>query len=260
MALEYTAEIVSGVATGLLVAPLVAVVDQSIVSNASGRETLPACLRRLGTQLFTSPGTFVRLPVFRWVVGVYGTTYAVANTTESYLRRAQFSTQHAANIKVAVTTIANVSLSATKDRAFTRMFASTAAHATRTVPVASLALYAARDTMSIAASFTAPDIIAPWLSECSGMSQSTAVNTSLLFMPLFAQVLNTPLYVLGLDLFNNPGQKAGRGTRLAALYTPTLLARWARILPAFGIGGVANRYIRLNLVPGRERSPVISRS
>jgi hypothetical protein len=64
------------------------------------------------------------------------------------------------------------------------------------------------------------------------------------------QVVSTPFHLSGLDLYNNPGRSgAERLVALGRQYPVSTLARMGRICPAFGIGGLGNKYIR-----GRIRS------
>ncbi len=59
------------------------------------------------------------------------------------------------------------------------------------------------------------------------------------------QILSTPLHLYGLNLYNV--QVATGEERIAFIkkeYLKTTLARMARIFPAFGIGGVVNKYVR----------------
>jgi hypothetical protein len=60
-----------------------------------------------------------------------------------------------------------------------------------------------------------------------------------------AQVLSTPLHLLGMDLYNRPGATAESRREFAVReYAKTTLARMARVLPAFGAGGVLNKIVR----------------
>jgi hypothetical protein len=59
------------------------------------------------------------------------------------------------------------------------------------------------------------------------------------------QILSTPLHLLGLDIYNRASATGEeRKTFIKQEYFKTMLARMARIFPAFGVGGVVNKYIR----------------
>jgi hypothetical protein len=68
-----------GLAAAASVAPAIAIVDQSIFANASGREPMLACIKRESKTLFTQPTKFIKQPALRWIMFVYGSTYVVAN-------------------------------------------------------------------------------------------------------------------------------------------------------------------------------------
>jgi hypothetical protein len=106
-------------------------------------------------------------------------------------------------------------------------------------PVTSLALFAMRDSMTVAASFTLPPRITPWFQELSGLKHEYARGVVQLLTPLAAQVFSVPLHLTALDLYNNPANSDRLGF-VRREYGKTLVARWGRILPAFGIGGVIN--------------------
>ncbi|KAL8434938.1 hypothetical protein ACSSS7_002787 [Eimeria intestinalis] len=66
-----------------------------------------------------------------------------------------------------------------------------------------------------------------------------------LLSPVLIQFVSTPLHLLALDLYNRPPALAAqRLTWIAASYFPSLFARAARIIPAFGIGGFVNTKTR----------------
>lgn len=146
--------------------------------------------------------------------------------------------------KFIVTTVTNMGLCIYKDRAFTRLFG--AASATHALPKLSYLLFAARDSLTIAASFNAPAYFAPLLQESSWkVSETTASTVAQLLCPAVAQFFSTPVHLYALDLYNRPGANlAMRSQLIKKEYFKSSLARIARIGPAFGIGGVGNSYIR----------------
>lgn len=239
--------------TGALVAPAIALVDQSIFSSASGRESMMACIKRE----LKSPLVFLRSPACKWIFAVYSTTYIAANVGESLYQRAQVAhvadtgqmsaSTETATFKFAVTSATNITMSMAKDRAFARIFGAVG-HAPHAVPVASLALFGLRDCITVGASFTLVPHVAAAFHEQFGVSKSTADVTAQLLTPCAAQIFNTPLYILGLSLYNQPEHTlAQRAQFLRSSYVRTVLARWARIFPAFGIGGVVNKKLRTEL-------------
>lgn len=133
--------------------------------------------------------------------------------------------------------------------------------AVRKVPVASYALFTARDCMTIFASFNVPVLLGPgvgaWMGEemcrrvCSGQ---TVVQFA---APAAVQVLSTPVHLLGLDLYNRPAcERTGVpnwGERWALVrknWGISVVARLCRIIPAYGVGGVVNVKVRRSLMEG----------
>lgn len=105
--------------SALSVAPAISIVDKAIVSNASGREKLLPCIINGVKSLFLQPGYFLRQPSFLFIWGVYSGTYIVANSIEALCERSQQSPFYP---KFIGSSMANVTLSVLKDKAFARMF------------------------------------------------------------------------------------------------------------------------------------------
>jgi hypothetical protein len=234
---EWTAAMLSA----LSVSPAIVIVDRAIVSNASGLQPLLPCVISGVKNLFTKPMHFLRQPSFLVIWGVCFCTYTVANSTEAiceYNERSSFYS------KFFATSFANVSLSLLKDKAFARMFGVGAVN--KLFPMRSYPLFATRDSMTIVAAFTLPGPISLALQDRLQWSPTLADNTAQLFTPVSMQVLSTPLHLHGMDLYNRNGRisLADRLSFIKQEYVKTTLARMARMFPAFGIGGVINKYIR----------------
>lgn len=138
-------------------------------------------------------------------------------------------------------------MSVLKDRAFSRMYGVVAP---KPIPLISLACYAVRDFMTIAASFTLVKPLASKLESNLNMNADTSVTMSQLFCPIFAQLFNTPIFLYGMDVYNRPMASTPQRVQfISQQYVKTYLSRVARIGPAFSIGGVANRWLRQNLAP-----------
>ena len=73
--------------------------------------------------LFTHPVTFVKQPSFLFIWGVYSGTYVVANSIEALCDRSHTNPFFPKFIGSSIT---NVTLSVLKDKAFARMFGTTA--------------------------------------------------------------------------------------------------------------------------------------
>jgi hypothetical protein len=246
--------------TAVSIAPAVAIVDKAIVSNASGRQALLPCIASELKVLMSNPLQFVKQPNFLLIWGVYrcvhpsinrlsfnalcnpltcSGTYIVANCIQAHCDRTQ---QDAMYPKFVGSSCTNVTLSVLKDRAFARLYG-VGQH--RPVPVGSFGLFAARDSMTVLASFTLPPAVSHSLLQPLGLSKFAADTLAQLLTPVCMQVMSTPLHLVGLDLYNRPqATLAERSNFLAREYLKTTAARMARILPAFGLGGVVNKGVR----------------
>jgi len=232
---ESTAAIVSAAT----VAPAISIVDKAIVSNASGLEPLVPCLINGVKTLFTKPLYFFKQPSFLFIWGVYSGTYIVANSIEAVCERNQRSSFYP---KFVGSSAANITLSVLKDKAFARMFGTGDPKPMR---ISSMGLFATRDSMTILASFSLPGLIAQRVQASTSLSKGTADNLAQLITPVTMQIFSTPLHLLGLDIYNRAdASSAERSAFIKREYVKTALARMSRIFPAFGIGGVVNKYIR----------------
>jgi len=246
----YAMEAGVGVASASLVAPIISIVDKAIIENAAGVASLRQSITDGFVQLVRHPTTFFRGAPFLWIVAVYGCTYAVGNVSEQVMRRRQSTGGAVAGVKFAASSTTNAYMSVMKDRAFASKFGGQIGQqVVRSVPPVSLSLFALRDAITVGASFTAPPLVAKAMSaHFPNTSPTVLTNVAQLTVPLAAQLVNTPLYLLGLHLYNVP--KADTRARISFIgtkYVGTVAARWGRILPAFGIGGVANRHLRTKL-------------
>lgn len=98
----------------------------------------------------------------------------------------------------------------------------------RPLPIAVYGLFATRDALTIASSFNAPAMLAPYI--------PGGLTAAQLMAPALSQVLVTPVHLLGLDLYNRPG--ATDKARIVLKNWPrTALARVGRMFASFGCGG-----------------------
>ena len=94
-----------------------------------------------------------------------------------------------------------------------------------------------RDSMTVFSTF----ILAPALGEAGIIDPTTAA----LACPIAMQWLSAPIHLLGLDMYNRPGESAGSRARfIGSEYLRTALARNARIFPAFSICPMINTPLR----------------
>lgn len=230
--------------------------SRSIMESASGRSpNILSSLRSSLSSILASPLKTLLSRPFGLVFLLYGGTYLTANALDTasstvHNRPATSITSGAA--KFAASSAANVSLCVYKDQAFVRLFGSTAASSGRPVPLPCYALFAARDCLTIFASFNVPPLLAPYLENNTkiklpfSMSGATAAQFA---APAAVQLISTPLHLLGLDLYNRPGETmAERWRQVRSNWGVCAAARIGRIIPAFGVGGVVNMKVRKTLM------------
>jgi hypothetical protein len=228
----------------------------AITENTSGRRTLRDSLRNSFTNLLRSPHTTLLSRPFGLIFLLYSGTYMTANTIDtasSTLHNKPATAVTSGTAKFAFSSAANVSLCVYKDQCFARLFGPRGV-APSPVPRATYALFAARDCLTIFASFNVPPLLGPVLSQKLGkeMQKTVSGQTIAQFLaPAAVQILSTPLHLLGLDLYNKPKGTiswAERWTAVRKNWTISALARMGRIIPAFGVGGVVNTGVRRNMM------------
>ncbi|USP77419.1 uncharacterized protein yc1106_04693 [Curvularia clavata] len=257
------ADMVSAGAAGLLVAPIITMIDKGIIENASGRNTLGASLKQSALQLLTKPHRFLASKPFALIFSLYFGTYLTANsidTAAATMTPAQsLQLQTSGTSKFVATSSANLALCLYKDNQFTRLFAAPGSKP-RPVPLPTFALFTVRDCLTIFASFNLPPLLAPALEQRLGENMKKyvgALSVAQFVTPAAVQLFSTPLHLLGLDLYNRPGVSVGgedgRAARVLRDWGKSAAARICRIVPAFGVGGVVNTKVRGGLMGRLER-------
>ncbi|KAF2091667.1 hypothetical protein K490DRAFT_30930 [Saccharata proteae CBS 121410] len=267
LALRFGADCTAAASAGVLVAPVITMIDKAIIENTSGRSSLLSSLRLSFVTLLTRPHRFLFSKPFALIFTLYTGTYLTANTLDTTLSAARgqpASTTSAGLPKFAATSTANLALCLYKDSKFTKMFGA-ATGAPRAVGIATYGLFAARDSLTIFASFNVPPLLTPYISSYLE-STSSALGTAMkkhvdaasvaqFTAPAAVQILSTPLHLLGLDLYNRPGASVGWPSRIRKIgreWGMSCVARICRIVPAFGVGGVVNMKVRRNLMTNLE--------
>lgn len=142
--------------------------------------------------------------------------------------------------------LVNISLGIYKDAQLTKLFGGGMGKA---VPRSSIALFIFRDCITIFGSFTLPSLAAEAMRKAveeERKKKSAEVGLQL-GVPAFIQLFSTPLHLIGLDLYGRTGKEVTWASRVDVArrnYGISCGARICRIVPAFGIGGVANARMR----------------
>ncbi|KAJ6447249.1 hypothetical protein O9K51_02024 [Purpureocillium lavendulum] len=264
---RFAADLASATAAGALIAPVISIIDRSIMENASGRApSLSASLRASLAALLARPRSVLLSRPTSLVLLLYAGTYLTANaldTVSSAARGRPASAVSAGPAKFAASSTANVALCVYKDRQFVRLFGAVASSSSspRPVPLPCYALFTLRDCITIFASFNLPPLLAPRIDArlSADLRRRVSGLTAAQFLaPAAVQLVSTPLHLLGLDLYNRPsapGHRLPWRDRWAAVRSNWLVsaaARVCRIVPAFGVGGVVNTKVRRNLMERLE--------
>lgn len=190
---------------------------------------------------------------------LYSSTYFTANTIDTMSSTAHdqpASTTASGLMKFGAVSLVNLSLALYKDSQFTRMFGTIAP---RPLPPVSYALLALRDSLTIFASFILPAKLAPMLPE-SVEDHFSWLSVAQFTTPALMQIVNAPLHLLALDLYNRnrvtPVRDRLRKVRFD--WPATSLARMCRVIPAFGVGAVVNTKLRASMMSEFDSARTVS--
>ena len=245
------ADVTCAATAGGLVAPLIMTVDKCIIENASGKRTMTESIKSSLSQLAFRPHRFFTSNSFLIIFLVYGGTYTCANVLDTWKSTSKnriASSTTSGWSKFAATSTANMGLSLYKDSQFTKMFGTVSA---RPIPPLSYALFMTRDALTIFASFNLPALFAPKIPIPDDFAEKyiSRASTAQFMIPAAMQLVSTPLHLLGLDLYNEgDANMRERLKKIRMDYFKSSLARMARIIPAFGVGGVVNTGMRKRLM------------
>lgn len=234
------------------------------------------------------------LLIYTLYTSTYLTANAI-DTVTSTLRNQSFSTVFPGTAKFITTTTVNMGICVYKDARFARIFGanppppppSTSSPSTRhgpsrppppphphpqqfpaaachppgntKVPRTSFALFCLRDSITIFASFNVPALVSPWIPDALAATPRAKSTMAQFACPALMQFASTPMHLLGLDLYNRQDARLGwreRALRIRRDYVPSCFARMGKIVPAYGVGGVANVRLRewgMKVLEGRDQ-------
>lgn len=169
---------------------------------------------------------------------MYVVTYLTANIC---------TTLAAPNLmRLALITFANMWSGIRKDAFIARSNRASKIQQQRKVPKTSFALFCARDVNAIGASFVMPRMLAPYVSTALPQLVGRASDVACQLMsPPICELVNTPIHLLALDLYNRPNCTGmERAQRVWKQYPTSVMVRIMRVLCAFSLGGISNRVMR----------------
>ncbi|KAL2759890.1 hypothetical protein ACRALDRAFT_1067416 [Sodiomyces alcalophilus JCM 7366] len=253
------ADAVSAAGSASLVAPIIAIIDRSIMENASGRQSVAESIKSSFRDFFRRPRAFLFSKPTALIFMLYGGTYLTANTIDtmsSTTSNRPATTVTAGTAKFVASSTTNIGLCIYKDQVFVRMFGPPGV-VPRPVPMASYILFALRDCITVFSGFNVSPVLGPWLNDRMRddfKKRIDGVTVAQFVAPAAIQTLSTPLHLLGLDLYNRPSGEQGkvsvrdRWVAIKKNWGVSVAARIGRIVPAYGVGGVVNMKIRRSLM------------
>lgn len=266
----------AAVATGVtfFMSPFASIIDAAITQRASTGQSLMNAGRNTVRSILQNPVSYAKSPAFLCVWTVYASTYTTANwiktLTEYHQEHSSSDKQITTNngnttnssssslsqMSIVLGTLSvNTTTSLWKDRAFAQMYAAKPAmtQAATKMPLASYGFWLSRDLIGIGSSFVLPDMIVEKFSspDATKEERENLQSWSQFFVPICTQFVAGPFHLLGLDVFNRPMNDMPLRHRLMEHsrcvidgYSAVVGARIARIIPAYGFGGVFNTKFR----------------
>ncbi|OAG09225.1 uncharacterized protein CC84DRAFT_1202024 [Paraphaeosphaeria sporulosa] len=249
-----------------LISPILTAIDRAVVENVSSTtRPLSIALKENILCTYRHPKRFFAAKPFFYMWTLYAVTYTTANSVNT-LTTTFMDKSHeilAKSITFVVTCTVNVPLGVWKDIRFVQTFGgrptpppkgpvNTSPNSIKTspppqnptkFPISVAATFLARDALTILGSFTLPPMLSHRIPIADPAAQMAAAQ---LLVPVLSQVVATPVHLLGLDLYSNP-EKGERGQRVGRIrrgLLGTTAVRCARIVPAFGVGGIVNTGLR----------------
>jgi len=233
--------------------------NRALVEKSLLNQALIRGLRNHAVSAFKHPARFVFQVPFGIIWALYASTFTVANGTDTIGNAMNASST--GMMTFITTTAINVPLGVWKDMRFAKIFGTQAAPVAaagavdvarpaivqnRAVARTATAIFLLRDSVTIFGSFT----LAPKLSEAIPDSMATHPRAkpviTQMTVPVLTQLVASPLHLLGLDLYmrQHPVPLVDRIRRSQQYLPSTTFTRCIRIIPAFGVGCVANLELR----------------
>lgn len=233
---------------------LVLIVRRAIVEKSSLNQSLLRGLRTHALNALKSPTRFVFQAPFGIIWTLYAATYTVANGTGTI--GTELEAPATDMITFVSTTLVNVPLAVWKDVRFAQIFGTQpilssipatprALHKHGSARTAT-AIFLLRDCVTIFGCFTlAPKLTAALPDDLAAYPHATPILTYLT-VPVLTQLVATPLHLLGLDLYmrQNAVPLSDRLVQSQRYLPSTTVVRCIRIVPAFGVGCLANMELR----------------
>jgi hypothetical protein len=216
-----------------MISPLMTVLDTSIIYSQLHRKTFQQSLGDAYGLYRT--GSIKFFPPFKVMNMVYSATYMTANLTELVCEKNNIDSKYP---KLILTSAVNIAAITYKDIYYSKLFQTMYT----TFPFRSFALFAMRDSLTIAASFVFKKDLLQYIEKY--LPHNAADLIASFALPISAQFISSPIHILAIDLYQNPTTTwKERFSNIRRLYGSVCIGRMTRVVPAFCIGGFANDMI-----------------
>lgn len=227
-------EVFCGFTSSLIVAPIMTIIDTAIIKSQLKNILLKTAISDSITDYSSKKIQFTK--PFGTMFFVYSSTYITANLTDLYCKKNNIDYRIPTLV---ATSLANITTIAYKDREYAKLFQ----QERKVFPKSSYALFALRDSLTIASSFI-------YKKDCVNILQhymphNTADLIASMCVPMLAQLISTPIHIMAIDIYQRPSVSLHhRIKHIRNMYTSICGGRILRVIPAFCIGGFINDMLR----------------
>lgn len=245
------ADVTAGFVASACVAPFVACCDRAVAEAAAGKMPVWSSVRNSVKEMIASPLRFCNSPASRYLMIMYGGTYAAANLFTTYNDLQESSTPLLKTVSIFVV---NTSLSLWKDSAFAKMFSSIPP---APIPKPALFSWYLRDFLSMGVIFVAPSIVAARLTESTNLDKTVCKTATQFTLPLLVQPIVAPFHLYGYVIYNNPTASAAQQLQMMRNgIWGVVQMRLTRCIAPYSVGTNINRELRSLLQDPIEGSAI----
>ncbi|WQF82120.1 hypothetical protein CDEST_07134 [Colletotrichum destructivum] len=259
---QLAGDLAAGAVSAMLISPAITMLDRAVVERTTtGRPLIRGLISQLRSAIRRPRGFFLTRPLgIVWTL--YAATYVTANAATTVAVRYDGAAA-VGTATFASTLLVNVPLGVWKDLRFAEIFGSgstleagksvtttttttTTAAAPRGLPRAATATFLLRDAVTIFGSFTLPGWVSSAIPDSVMVSSHSKTTITQLAVPVVSQLVASPIHLIALDYYERQTRLpfSDRVARTRGHVPSTVVMRCVRIIPAFGIGCLANLEFR----------------
>lgn len=226
-------EILCAFTSSMIVSPVMTIIDTSIIRSQFKNTNLKKSMIETIIDFYNHKN-FGR--PLRIMFTVYGSTYSTANLVDLFCKKKEINHDIPVLLSTSVINILTISY---KDKEYSKIFNTKYS----VFPKSSLLLFALRDLMTISSCFVFKKDFTKYLNQYMPYNLSDFVAS--MSLPIFTQIVSTPIHILSIDLYKNPTNSFyERLQNIKKTYYSVCSGRVIRVIPAFCIGGFINDMLR----------------